>query len=113
MDEPLPGNEIERPTALIKILEGKRHVLILDDVWKQSSLLDVAIPVPTLHNGSKLVLTSRSIEVCKSMGCEVVKVQPLSAEESLNLFLNHFTRHCETCCWGMWWFTACHFDNSR
>ncbi|XVF77706.1 hypothetical protein PTKIN_Ptkin14bG0068500 [Pterospermum kingtungense] len=89
----LPENEIERPAELMKILKGKRHVLILDDVWKQFSLLNVGIPVPTLHNGSKLVLISRSIEVCKSMGCKVVKVQPLSAEESLNLFLNHVGRH--------------------
>ena len=34
MDERLRENDIEHPTALIKILEGKRQVLILDDVWK-------------------------------------------------------------------------------
>ncbi|WRX29118.1 NB-ARC - like 10 [Theobroma cacao] len=89
MDTSLPENELERATELIKILEGKRHVLILDDVWQRFSLLDLGIPVPTLQNGSKLVLTSRSIEVCKAMGCKVVKVQPLPNQESLNLFLNH------------------------
>ncbi|OMO94623.1 Disease resistance protein [Corchorus olitorius] len=83
-----PGS---RAAELMKILERKRHVLILDDVWQRFSLLDVGIPRPTLlHSGSKLVLTSRSIEVCKSMGCnKVVKVQPLQEQESLNLFLNH------------------------
>ncbi|XVE50354.1 hypothetical protein DITRI_Ditri01bG0155700 [Diplodiscus trichospermus] len=32
-------------------------------------------------------MTSRSIQVCKSMGFEVVKVEPLSEEKALTLFL--------------------------
>ncbi|XVF77697.1 hypothetical protein PTKIN_Ptkin14bG0067800 [Pterospermum kingtungense] len=69
----LPENEIERPAELMKILKGKRHILILDDVWKQFSLLDVGIPMPTLHNGNKPVFTSRSIEVCKSTAVRLSK----------------------------------------
>ncbi|XWS11093.1 hypothetical protein CRYUN_Cryun38cG0054100 [Craigia yunnanensis] len=88
----LPENELERATELMDILKAKRYVLILDDVWKRFSLLDVGIPEPTLHNGSKLVITSRLIDVCLSMGCEVLKLQPLSEEESLNLFLNQVGR---------------------
>ncbi|EOY12805.1 LRR and NB-ARC domains-containing disease resistance protein, putative [Theobroma cacao] len=84
----LPKNELERATKLMDILKTKRYVLILDDVWKQFSLLQMGIPEPR-HDGSKLVITSRSIDVCLSMGCKVLKVQPLSKEESLNLFLNH------------------------
>ncbi|XVF41142.1 hypothetical protein PTKIN_Ptkin01aG0256400 [Pterospermum kingtungense] len=89
MDYHLPKNELEWPTALVKILETKRFVMILDDVWERFSLLDVGIPSQALMNGSKLVLTSRSFGVCKSMGCKVLKVQPLSEGESLNLFLKH------------------------
>ncbi|XVF70472.1 hypothetical protein PTKIN_Ptkin11bG0164200 [Pterospermum kingtungense] len=89
MKESLPTDELERAATLKDILEEKRFVLILDDVWKRFSLLDVGIPSPTLGQGRKVVITSRSIEVCKSLGCEVVKVQPLSKEESMNLFLNH------------------------
>ncbi|XVF78097.1 hypothetical protein PTKIN_Ptkin14bG0101400 [Pterospermum kingtungense] len=84
----LPENELERATELMNILKTKRYVLILDDIWKRLSLMDVGIPEPTLNNGSKLVITSRLVDVCLSMGCEVLKVQPLSEEESLNLFLN-------------------------
>ena len=77
--------------ALMDILGNKKFVLILDDVWKRFSLLDVGIPEPT-RNGSKLVLTSRSIGVCMSMDFKVVKMQPLSKDESLNLFLDNLER---------------------
>ncbi|EOY13576.1 LRR and NB-ARC domains-containing disease resistance protein, putative [Theobroma cacao] len=89
MNEQLPEHELERVEALMEILEEKRYVLILDDVWVRFSLMEVGIPEPSFQNGSKLVLTSRSIEVCTSMGCEVVKVQPLSKVESRNLFLKN------------------------
>ncbi|XVF34129.1 hypothetical protein REPUB_Repub18cG0031400 [Reevesia pubescens] len=88
LDFCLPKNKLQWPTVLMEILERKRYVLILDDVWEQISLLDVGIPEPTLHNGSKLVITTRSIEVCNSMGCKVFKVHPLSLEASFNLFLH-------------------------
>ncbi|XP_022753191.1 probable disease resistance protein At4g27220 isoform X1 [Durio zibethinus] len=88
LDYCLPKNKLEWPTVLMEILETKRYVLILDDVWEQFSLLDVGIPEPTLHNGSKLIITSRLIEVCNSMGCKVLKVQPLSLMASLKLFLH-------------------------
>ncbi|XP_021291967.1 probable disease resistance protein At4g27220 isoform X2 [Herrania umbratica] len=85
----LPNDELERATMLMDILKRKRFVLILDDVWNRFSLRDAGIPEPTLQNGSKLVITSRSIDVCLSMGCEILKVPPLSKQESFNLFLNH------------------------
>ncbi|XP_021288910.1 probable disease resistance protein At4g27220 [Herrania umbratica] len=89
LEESLPDNELQRVARLKHILEGKRYVLILDDVWKRFSLLDVGILEPTVGMGRKVVLTSRSIEVCTSMDCKVVKVKPLSKEESMNLFLDH------------------------
>ncbi|WRX29121.1 NB-ARC - like 10 [Theobroma cacao] len=82
-------DELQRASALKDILEGQRYVLILDDVWKRFSLLDVGIPDPTFGMGRKVVLTSRSIKVCQYMDCKVVKVQPLSKIESMNLFLDH------------------------
>ncbi|GMJ05170.1 RESISTANT TO P. SYRINGAE 2 [Hibiscus trionum] len=88
LDYSLPKNKLEWPTVLMEILERKRYVLILDDVWEPFSLLDVGIPEPSSQNGSKLVITSRSIEVCNSMGCKVLKLRPLSRAASLNLFLS-------------------------
>ncbi|KAK1584030.1 hypothetical protein Q3G72_029221 [Acer saccharum] len=82
-----------RAAMLSKILESrKRHVLILDDVWKRFFLHDVGIPEPSISNGCKLVLTTRSIELALSMGCEAIRVAPLSDGDALNLFLNHCGR---------------------
>ncbi|GLT50825.1 hypothetical protein SLA2020_242850 [Shorea laevis] len=80
--------EMIRAAVLMDIMGGVRFVLILDDVWENFSLSDVGIPEPTLQNGCKVVITSRSADVCNSLGCKIVKVQPLSPGESLNLFLN-------------------------
>ncbi|XVF18425.1 hypothetical protein REPUB_Repub11eG0020400 [Reevesia pubescens] len=88
----LPESEQERVAALMDELGKRRYVLILDDVWKHFSLLELGIPKSTSGNGSKLVLTSRSIEVCRSLDCKIVKVHPLSDEESMNLFLEHVGR---------------------
>ncbi|KAK8300558.1 hypothetical protein V6Z11_D05G394100 [Gossypium hirsutum] len=65
-----------------------KHVLILDDVWSEVSLEEIGIPKPSSSNGYKLVLTTRVEQVCKSMGCKVIKLKPLSEEEALILFLS-------------------------
>ncbi|GLU15397.1 hypothetical protein SLE2022_318920 [Rubroshorea leprosula] len=83
--------EMMRAAALMDIMASKSFVLILDDVWEKFSLKDIGIPEP-VQNKSKVVITTRSIEVCKSLGCKIVKVQPLSPEESLNLFLEKVGR---------------------
>ncbi|KAI9186645.1 hypothetical protein LWI28_019443 [Acer negundo] len=95
LDEDLSKHEDEAIHAamLSKILETrKRHVLILDDVWKRYCLQEVGIPEPSISNGCKLVLTTRSMELAKSMDCEAIRVAPLSEGEALNLFLNHAGR---------------------
>ncbi|GLT51628.1 hypothetical protein SLA2020_250260 [Shorea laevis] len=83
--------EMRRAAALMDIMKRVRFVLILDDVWEKFSLKDVGIP-ELVQNKSKVVITTRSIEVCKYLGCRIVKVQPLSPNESLNLFLEKVGR---------------------
>ncbi|PPD84811.1 hypothetical protein GOBAR_DD18254 [Gossypium barbadense] len=82
-------DKLRRAAILSEMLkkEGK-HVLILDDVWDEVSLEEVGIPEPSDSNGCKLVLTTRSEHVCKYMGCTVIKVKPLSAQQALTLFLS-------------------------
>ncbi|GLT25276.1 hypothetical protein SLA2020_004140 [Shorea laevis] len=90
MDVKLQEDEeqVRQVAKLMEVMGRVRFVLILDDVWDNFSLNDVGIPEPTLQNGCKVVVSSRSAQVCNYLGCKIVKVQPLSVEESLNLFLN-------------------------
>ncbi|KAJ4718612.1 Disease resistance protein [Melia azedarach] len=90
---PQIDDKVERAGKLSRMLKEKRKfVLILDDVWEALSLEEVGIPEPTEDNGCKLVISTRSLEVCRSMGCEEVKVEKLSREEALNLFLDKVGR---------------------
>ncbi|KAL5802781.1 hypothetical protein ACOSQ4_031086 [Xanthoceras sorbifolium] len=84
--------KLQKEIAFALNIDLPEYVLILDDVWKRFFLDDVGIPEPTISNGCKLVLTTRSIELALSMGCEPIRVAPLSEGDALNLFLNHTGR---------------------
>ncbi|GKV44463.1 hypothetical protein SLEP1_g51647 [Rubroshorea leprosula] len=90
MGETLSEDKEEKMRAaeLMDIMGRRKFVLILDDVWDKFSLKAVGIPDPKVQNGCKVVVTSRSIEVCSYLHCMIVKVKPLSQEESLKLFLD-------------------------
>ena len=53
-------------------------------MWENFSLEEVGIPEPTASNGSKLVLTPRSLDVCRHMDCPEV--------DAWALFLNKVGR---------------------
>ncbi|KAB2032591.1 hypothetical protein ES319_D05G384700v1 [Gossypium barbadense] len=85
---PKEANKVRRAAILSEMLKrAGKHVLILDDVWSEVLLEEIGIPKPSSSNGYKLVLTTRVEQVCKSMGCKVIKVKPLSEEEALILFV--------------------------
>uniref|UniRef100_A0A5B7AXA3 Putative Disease resistance protein RPS2 n=1 Tax=Davidia involucrata TaxID=16924 RepID=A0A5B7AXA3_DAVIN len=81
--------ERKRAAKLYKALQRrKKCVLILDDLQKHFSPSDVGIP--TLVNGCKLILTTRSAEVCRKMGCQkIIEVGPLPDEEAEKLFMEN------------------------
>ncbi|XVF78201.1 hypothetical protein PTKIN_Ptkin14bG0111200 [Pterospermum kingtungense] len=66
------------------VRKGK-YVLILDDLWDKLSLEEVGIPEPS--NGSKLLVTTRLLEVCRYLNCREVKVPTLSKPDAWKLFL--------------------------
>ncbi|XP_057474960.1 disease resistance protein SUMM2-like isoform X2 [Actinidia eriantha] len=80
------GDEMRRAALLFKLLmKRKNSVLILDDMWDHFPLEKVGVPIR--RTGCKLILTSRSLDVCHKMGCqEIIKVEPLSKEEAWMLF---------------------------
>ncbi|KAH7835905.1 hypothetical protein Vadar_031025 [Vaccinium darrowii] len=87
-------DETIRASQLYAVLSRwKKYVLILDDLWETFSLESVGIPEPTRSNGCKLVLTTRSLDVCRRMECKDVKVELLSEQEALTLFLRKASAH--------------------
>ncbi|KAH7851599.1 hypothetical protein Vadar_014007 [Vaccinium darrowii] len=65
-------------------LEGKRYLLLLDDVKQDLDLSRLGIPKS--KNGSKIVLTTRFAHVCSSMVNRAVKVNRLSGDEAWTFF---------------------------
>uniref|UniRef100_A0A6N2MDV6 Uncharacterized protein n=1 Tax=Salix viminalis TaxID=40686 RepID=A0A6N2MDV6_SALVM len=80
-------DEKKRAAKLSKALIAKgKSVLILDDLWDRFPLEKVGIPVE--GNACKLILTTRSLEVCRRMGCQKsIKVELLTKEEAWTLFV--------------------------
>ncbi|KAL3503409.1 hypothetical protein ACH5RR_037858 [Cinchona calisaya] len=63
-----------------------KFVIIVDDIWSNFDVEKIGIPLGAV--GRKLVVTSRSLEVCRRMGCQKeIKVKPLNEEEAWTFFL--------------------------
>ncbi|KAM3379740.1 hypothetical protein P3S68_012154 [Capsicum galapagoense] len=61
-------------------------LLILDDVWEAINLDDVGVPQPEYPARSKVIITSRFLDVCKQMRTDVeMKVFTLDEDESWQL----------------------------
>ncbi|KAJ9671381.1 hypothetical protein PVL29_025194 [Vitis rotundifolia] len=70
----------------------KKFVLILDDVWEVYAPQEVGIPIGV--DGGKLIITTRSRNVCLRMRCkEIIKMEPLSEEEAWELFNKTLERY--------------------
>ncbi|KAK2631610.1 hypothetical protein EUGRSUZ_L02679 [Eucalyptus grandis] len=71
-------------------LTDKKFVLLIDDVWARLDLSKIGVPRPSLENGSKVVFTTRSMQVCDQMQADkTFKVQCLKFKEALELFENN------------------------
>ncbi|XP_040971415.1 disease resistance protein UNI-like [Gossypium hirsutum] len=77
----------QKATDIYGVLRNKRFVVLLDDLWKRVDLNQVGIPKPSQENGSKLIFTTRSLEVCGEMGAQKkIKVECLESEKAWALF---------------------------
>ncbi|KAG5520689.1 hypothetical protein RHGRI_033317 [Rhododendron griersonianum] len=74
-------------SKLLQRLEGKKYLLLLDDVWDEVDLRVVGFPNANQQNGCKVVLTTRKREVCRRMGTDAeVPVLVLPNEEAWEMF---------------------------
>ncbi|KAF8023858.1 hypothetical protein BT93_F1137 [Corymbia citriodora subsp. variegata] len=75
-----------RASILNRHLKKKKAVLTLDGLWMHFDFEDVGIPVE--KGGIKLVLTTRSLDVCHKMLCQKqIEIRPLDEEDHWDLFL--------------------------
>ncbi|TYG66102.1 hypothetical protein ES288_D06G240700v1 [Gossypium darwinii] len=79
----------EKAVDIYGVLRNKKFVVLLDDLWERVNLNQVGIPKPSQENGSKLIFTTRSLEVCGEMGArKKIKVECLESEKAWELFQN-------------------------
>uniref|UniRef100_A0A2N9F1A8 NB-ARC domain-containing protein n=1 Tax=Fagus sylvatica TaxID=28930 RepID=A0A2N9F1A8_FAGSY len=86
--EPQMGeSEQEMAIRLHQRLKNEKFVLILDDLWEEIDLDILGVPRPEEHEGCKIILTSRRMEVCRKMKTDKeVKMNVLNDEETWQLF---------------------------
>ncbi|XP_077242297.1 disease resistance protein At4g27190-like [Tasmannia lanceolata] len=74
---------------LQRLKKQKKCLMILDDVWEKIDLDKVGIPQGDLL-GCKIILTTRSVDVCNQMETTVdIRVDILNDEASSELFSKH------------------------
>ncbi|XP_044478106.1 disease resistance protein UNI-like [Mangifera indica] len=80
--------ESARASALWERIKKEKQILIiLDDVWRRIKLEEIGIPFGKDHRGCKIMLTSRSKDVCDEMDCDKISiVRTLSKQEPWELF---------------------------
>ncbi|KAJ6751288.1 hypothetical protein OIU85_001784 [Salix viminalis] len=77
----------EKAMDIFNALSQKRFVMLLDDIWERVDLNKLGVPVPNKNNGSKVVFTTRSEQICGRMEAhKIVKVDCLEPEDAWDLF---------------------------
>ncbi|KAK4279878.1 hypothetical protein QN277_011582 [Acacia crassicarpa] len=78
-------NANDKARLLYNILEKKKFVLLLDDVWERIDLLKLGVPSP--NNRCKIIFTTRSFEVCSLMDAKkCIGVKRLTPNKAFELF---------------------------
>lgn len=81
---------------LFHFLNGKKFLLLLDDVWEQINLQEVGIPDPSSENVGKIVVASRTVGACLEMDAsKLIEVETVSKKEAWELFYEQVGRVIE------------------
>ncbi|KAK1261222.1 Disease resistance protein [Acorus gramineus] len=79
-----------------RLKKEKKILLILDDVWEKIDLDKVGIPHGDAHPGCKIILTTRSFDVCREMETDKeMKVNVLSEEDAWKMFSKEIKSHAK------------------
>ncbi|KAH9328304.1 hypothetical protein KI387_000412 [Taxus chinensis] len=77
-------------------LEGKKCLIVLDDVWKPMMEENLIERLGfRIGNNCKIVITTRNKDVCRVVDAEIYEMEYLSEEESWELFCVYGFPHCE------------------
>ncbi|KAL4322868.1 disease resistance protein RPP13-like [Arachis ipaensis] len=91
-------SEEELKEHLRECLNGKKYLIVLDDIWKTEVWDDVKGAFPDDNNGSRILITSRIGEVAAYMGTMPPYFLPfLTEEQSWELFSKKVFRGEEDC----------------
>ncbi|GAY60055.1 hypothetical protein CUMW_199140 [Citrus unshiu] len=83
----------DKAVDIFRVLSKKKFVLLLDDMWKRVDLTQLGVPLPSPTTASKVVFTTRFVEVCGAMKAhEYFKVECLAHEKAWILFQEHVER---------------------
>ncbi|WVZ67316.1 hypothetical protein U9M48_016412 [Paspalum notatum var. saurae] len=102
MGLPVMPDETSQEAIIYNHLKDKSFLLLIDDLWEYLDLKAVGIPMPLgtvvvhLDGGvaqqyqRKVVLTTRSEDVCGKMGCarNTIRLECLSKDDAWNLFVD-------------------------
>ncbi|KAJ0539490.1 putative AAA+ ATPase domain, P-loop containing nucleoside triphosphate hydrolase [Helianthus annuus] len=73
--------------AASRIMNREKVLIILDDVWEELTLQELGIPCGREYMNCKILLTSRSIDVCAANNAQKsISVNPLQEKEAWTLF---------------------------
>ncbi|KAF2915593.1 hypothetical protein DAI22_09g046700 [Oryza sativa Japonica Group] len=85
------GRESRR-AAIFDYLWNKNFLLLLDDLWEKISLEEIGVPPPGRDKIHKVVLATRSEQVCAEMEARTtIKVECLPQDDAWKLFLSNVT----------------------
>ncbi|EEF36458.1 conserved hypothetical protein [Ricinus communis] len=62
----------EQAIDIFTILHRKKFLLLLDDIWEPVDLANFGVPLPNRENGSKVVFTARSEDICREMEAQPI-----------------------------------------
>ncbi|XVF88827.1 hypothetical protein PTKIN_Ptkin19aG0082500 [Pterospermum kingtungense] len=81
------SDEDEKGALIFNVLNGKKFVLMLDNVWEQFDLEGRFLSRNDHQNQSKVIFTARSLSLFFDMEAQVtIEVQCLPPEQALSLF---------------------------